>query len=154
MSLKRIITSLALISALGVGVAACEVPEDPSTSAPSAKVVKKANAKAAKADQPASDTSSDETSAQENAREKAESHLDTSAFSKSGLIDQLKFEGFSKADATYAVNAITVNWYKQAKLKAESYLDTSSFSAAGLLEQLKFEGFTDAEASYGVSKAY
>jgi hypothetical protein len=106
-----------------------------------------------------SDSSSDysapsESSGQENARESAESYLSTQAFSRSGLIHQLKYEGYSTADATYAVDAITVDWNEQAALSARSYLDTQSFSRAGLQHQLEYEGFTPAQAAYGVSVAY
>ena len=36
--------------------------------------------------------------------EKAESYLDMSSFSKSGLVTQLKFEGFTPAQAQRAAN--------------------------------------------------
>jgi hypothetical protein len=93
------------------------------------------------------------TRAQENAIEAAESYLSYTAFSRSGLIEQLKFEGYSGADATFAVDAIDVNWKKQAWLKAEDYLDYTSFSHDGLVAQLKFDGFTTAQAEYGVRRA-
>ena len=92
-----------------------------------------------------------ETAGQENARQKAAEYLDFSAFSRSGLIEQLKFEGFSEGDATYGVDALSVDWNEQAAKKAGEYLDFSSFSRSGLIEQLVFEGFTQAEAEYGVS---
>ena len=38
----------------------------------------------------------------ESALNKAEEYLNMMAFSHDGLIDQLKFEGFSEEDATYA----------------------------------------------------
>ena len=41
-----------------------------------------------------------ETVAQSNAKKSATSYLKYSAFSRTGLIDQLEFEGFSTADAT------------------------------------------------------
>ena len=94
---------------------------------------------------------SNETASQENARESAENYLRFQSFSRSGLIDQLEFEKFSTADATYAVDAIDVDWNEQAAKKAESYLDTSSFSKQGLIDQLLFEGFSQSEAEYGVS---
>lgn len=93
------------------------------------------------------------TSGQENALAKAEMYLDTQAFSKPGLVKQLKFEGFSEPDATFAVNQLEVDWNEQSAAKAEQYLDTQPFSRDGLIKQLKFEGFTDAEANYGVKKA-
>jgi hypothetical protein len=97
---------------------------------------------------------SSESSGQENAREQAESYLSHTAFSRKGLIEQLKYEGYSTADATYAVDAVDVDWYEQAVLKARSYLDGQSFSRSGLQEQLEYEGFTSAQAAHGVSVAY
>jgi hypothetical protein len=44
-----------------------------------------------------------ETSGQQNARESAEDYLSTGAFSRSGLIQQLKFEGFTSEQAEYGV---------------------------------------------------
>lgn len=93
-----------------------------------------------------------ETVSQANARAKAEDYLGTTAFSKSGLIKQLQFEGFSEADATYGVGAVNVNWNTQAVKKAKEYLDTTSFSKSGLIQQLEYEGFTPAQAAYGVSQ--
>ena len=93
------------------------------------------------------------TAGQENALAKAEQYLDYSAFSRKGLIEQLEFEDFSTADATYAVDHIKVNWNEQAAAKAEQYLDQSAFSRQGLIEQLEFEGFTPQQAAYGVKQA-
>src|SRR5699024_2065096 len=47
---------------------------------------------------------------QQNALESAESYLSFTAFSRSGLIEQLEFEGYSNADATWAVDNVTVDW--------------------------------------------
>ena len=68
-----------------------------------------------------------ETAGQENARRAAESYLDTMAFSRQGLIEQLSSDagsGFSRADATYAVDAVSPDWNEQAAKAAQSYLDT------------------------------
>lgn len=92
---------------------------------------------------------SSESIEQANAREKAEQYLKFSAFSKSGLANQLEYEGFSKADSEYAVEALVVDWNEQAALKAEQYLKFSAFSADGLIEQLIYEGFTKEQAAYG-----
>jgi Host cell surface-exposed lipoprotein len=81
-------------------------------------------------------------------------HLAYQAFSRKGLIEQLKYEGYSKAEAEYAVDAINVNWKEQAVKSAKDYLDYQSFSRSGLIEQLEYEGFTHAQAVYGVQKAY
>lgn len=92
-----------------------------------------------------------ESVSQGNARQKADSYLDMMAFSRSGLIEQLEFEGFPTGDATYGVDAQHADWNEQAAKKAASYLEMMSFSRSGLVEQLVFEGFTPAEAEYGVS---
>lgn len=97
------------------------------------------------------EAASAESTAQANAREKANDYLQFSAFSRKGLIKQLEFEGFSKANATYGVDKQNVNWNKQAEKKAQQYLDLSSFSRSGLIKQLEFEGFTSAQARHGVS---
>lgn len=99
------------------------------------------------------------TRGQEQAIGKAEEYLSFKAFSRAGLIEQLSSEygsGFSKADATYAVDHITVDWNEQAAKAALEYLAVTHFSRAGLIEQLESSfgsGFTHAQAVYGVTKA-
>ena len=93
------------------------------------------------------------TNEQQQAVKKGEQYLDQQAFSKSGLIDQLKFEGFSRQDATKAVNTLKVNYKNQAALKAKQYLEQQSFSRSGLIDQLKFEGFNQQQAEYGATQA-
>ena len=100
--------------------------------------------------EPTVSTSSGEKLGQKNAVAKAKSYLSFSAFSYTGLIEQLEFEGFSNEEATYAVNKCNVNWNEQAAKKAKSYMKFSSFSRSGLLEQLEYEGFTSEQAEYGV----
>ncbi len=90
---------------------------------------------------------------QRNALGSAQDYLDYTAFSRSGLIDQLEYEGYSNADATWAVDHVTVDWNQQAAKKAQEYLDYTSFSRSGLIDQLEYEGFTAAQAEYGVSQA-
>ena len=93
-----------------------------------------------------------ETLSQQNAVGKAKSYLDYTSFSKSGLVEQLEYEGFSNEDATYAVNKLDVNWKEQAVKKTNSYLDYTSFSRDGLIKQLEYEGFTTEEATYAVDQ--
>ncbi|QZH65400.1 Ltp family lipoprotein [Mycolicibacterium farcinogenes] len=83
----------------------------------------------------------------------AEQYLDYSAFSRQGLIEQLEYEDFSTADATFAVDHITVDWNAQAAKAAKAYLDYSAFSRGGLIEQLVYEGYTPAQAAYGATAA-
>ncbi len=92
-----------------------------------------------------------ETVSQANARRSAESYLSFTSFSRTGLIEQLEFEGYSTEDATYGVDAVGADWNQQAAQKAADYLDISPFSRSGLIEQLIFEGFTPAEAEFGVN---
>ena len=99
------------------------------------------------------------TRSQEQAIGAAESYLEFSAFSRKGLIRQLSSdagEGFSVADATFAVDHLKVNWNEQAAKAAKSYLEMSHFSRSGLIRQLESdagEGFTHKQAVYGVTKA-
>jgi hypothetical protein len=79
-------------------------------------------------------------------------YLDYSAFSREGLIDQLKYEGYSKEDATYGVDSTNAHWNEQAIKSAKEYLDYSSFSRGALIDQLIYEGYTREQAEYGVSK--
>ena len=86
-----------------------------------------------------------------NALKTAQSYLNYTSFSYSGLIEQLEYEGFSTEDSTFAVNNCGADWNEQAAKKAQSYLDYSSFSRQGLIEQLEYEGFTHEQAEYGVT---
>lgn len=91
------------------------------------------------------------TMGQENALGKAYDYLDYSAFSYSGLVAQLEYEGFSNEDAVYAVDRCGANWDEQAAKKAADYLEYSSFSRQGLIDQLVYEGFSSEQATYGVT---
>lgn len=93
-----------------------------------------------------------ETLSQKNAVKMAKSYLKYTAFSKSGLVKQLEFEGFDNGDATYAVNQLDTDWNEQAVKMAKNYLDYTSFSRSGLIDQLKFEGFSTEEATYAVEE--
>lgn len=88
-----------------------------------------------------------------NANGAAEDYLDGQSFSRTGLIKQLKFEGYSTKVATKAVDSLDADWNEQAVLSAKDYLDGQHFSRTGLIAQLKFEGFTTAQATHGVKGA-
>jgi SOS response regulatory protein OraA/RecX len=91
-----------------------------------------------------------ESVSEANARASAEQYLSTMAFSRTGLIKQLRYEGFTTADATYAAGAVDVNWNEQAAKSAEQYLSGQAFSRSGLIKQLRYEGYTPGQAEYGV----
>lgn len=89
------------------------------------------------------------TMGQTNALERAKDYLRTMAFSYSGLVEQLEYEGFSHDEAVYGVDHCGADWNAQAVIKAKNYLDLMAFSRDGLIEQLEYEGFTAEQAAYG-----
>jgi hypothetical protein len=93
------------------------------------------------------------TKADLNAVKQAKSYIRYQAFSYSGLIKQLKYEGYTDEQATYGADNCGADWYEQAAKCAKSYLKYSSFSRSGLINQLEFEGFSSDEATYGVDQA-
>ena len=98
--------------------------------------------------------------ANRRALESAESYLAMSGFSKQGLYEQLSSaagEGFTQAEAQYAVDHVDVDWNKEAVESARSYLEMTPMSRNALIEQLSSsagEGFTYEQALYAVNKAY
>jgi hypothetical protein len=144
----RFLSIAAAWLAIAAIVGAC-APEQAGTTAPREQG-------AATAPAPTEQAANDDglSTAQQNAIESAESYLSFSAFSQSGLIEQLEFEGYSTADATFAVESLDVDWNEQAAKSAAAYLEMSSFSLSALIEQLEFEGFTPEQAAYGANKAY
>lgn len=89
-----------------------------------------------------------------SALNKANQYLNYMAFSYSGLIGQLEYEGYSTEAATYAVDNCGADWNEQAVEKAQDYLDYTSFSYDGLVSQLEFEGFTHDQAVYAADQTY
>jgi len=92
-------------------------------------------------------TATEAPSPSRNARRSAENHLDFGAFSRSGLINQLEFEGFSSHDAMWVVDGLAIDDNAQAAKKAENHLGCS-----GLIDQLDFEGYAPEQAGFGVSQ--
>lgn len=99
----------------------------------------------------ASSSDSSLTLEQQNAIRSVESYLSFTSFSRTGLIDQLEYEGYSTETATFAVDNYNIDWNEQAAKKAQEYLDFSSFSRDELIDQLEYEGFTAEQAEYGVT---
>jgi len=172
-SITKALVATAALAAVVAGTTACEVPEENKTTheaevvdeqaaAPATHKVKTKRAsqpKPAPQSKPAVEKQTpDFTTAQENAIASAVDYLDSQAFSRTGLIQQLSSkygEGFSRADATFAVNHIDVDWNQQAAAAAKDYLDNQAFSRNGLIQQLESkygEGFTHAQAVYGVNQ--
>ena len=94
---------------------------------------------------------SSETVSQKNAVAKAKSYLNYTAFSHDGLVAQLEYDQFSRADAVYGANNSGANWNEQAAKKAKAYMEYSAFSRGSLIDQLKYDQFTQAQAEYGAN---
>lgn len=97
------------------------------------------------------DTTTEITMGMRNALSKARDYLNLTAFSHTGLVKQLEYEGFSAEEAAFAADSCGADWNEQAAKKAQDYLNLSSFSRSGLIDQLKYEGFTSEQAEYGAS---
>ncbi len=99
------------------------------------------------------------TGPQRNAVRSANEYLSMMAFSREGLIEQLSSsygEGYDRADATAAVDSLSVDWNAQAVRSAEQYLLMMGFSCTGLIEQLSSdagEKYTQSQAAYGAQQA-
>lgn len=92
------------------------------------------------------------TTGEKNALRSAREYLSFSAFSYTGLIKQLEYEGYSTEEATYAADNCNANWNLQAAKSAKEYLNVSSFSRQELINQLIYEGYTQEQAEYGVTQ--
>lgn len=87
---------------------------------------------------------------QQQAIDKAKEYLEVLAFSRTGLIEQLEYSGFTQEAAVYGADNCGANWNEQAARKAQEYLDVMAFSRQGLIDQLIYSGFSSSEAEYGV----
>lgn len=94
------------------------------------------------------------TMGEQNALKSAKSYLSLgTGFSRSRLIDQLKFEGYTDSEAEYAVKNCGADWKQEAVKCAAAYLDLDfGFSKSKLIEQLEYEGFTHDQAVYGAEQ--
>ncbi|QKY79924.1 lipoprotein [Gordonia phage Clawz] len=138
--MRKTITAAVAVAAI-IGLAACEPLDDASAPNKNSEYTVQVENESM-------------TKQQSNAVRKAQDYLSTSAFSRTGLIDQLKFEGFAPADAEYAVDNISVDWNEQAVKKAKEYMNTSAFSESSLADQLQFDGFTAEQARHGAQSQF
>ncbi len=110
------------------------------------------NAGTGSANAPTTLAEPERTGSQDNAARLAKTYVVSINFSRQGLIDQLEFEGFTTADAEFAVDTLDVDWNQQAVESAETYVESQGFSCAGLIDQLEFEGFTTKQAEFGAGQ--
>ena len=79
-------------------------------------------------------------------------------FSDQGLLQQLTSsagDGFTEAQAEYAINSLHPDWDAQAVDAAKGYMQMGGFSQASLIQQLTSSagnGFTQAQAEYAASQ--
>jgi hypothetical protein len=100
------------------------------------------------------------TASQQQAVDAAQGYLDLgSGFSHDSLIKQLTSQygnGFSTADAEFAVSYLHPDWNAQAVDAAKGYMNLGTgFSRASLIQQLTSpygNGFTEAQAEYAASQ--
>ena len=146
--LKKLLATAALVATL----AACG---GTSTGTPTADTASKSNGPVATAPAKPKETG---TVSQREALDAAQSYLDTMGFSKKGLMEQLTSnygDGFTKADAAWAIAHLKVDWNAEAVEAGKSYLETGSFSRKEMIDQLSSpygDQFTKAQATYAADK--
>lgn len=91
------------------------------------------------------------TKEQENAQKSAEGYAMMN-MSRQGIIDQLVFDKFSKADAEWAVKQLDegVSWKENALGSAKTYYGKMNMSKSAVYDQLLFDKFTKEEAQYAI----
>ena len=88
---------------------------------------------------------------EQKALDKALSYLSFSAFSRSRLIEQLEYSGFSTAEATYAADNCGADWNGQAAREAASALEKDpGKTERSLMSWLETMKFTESEAEYAI----
>lgn len=65
----------------------------------------------------------DVTTGEQNALRAVKDYLESIPFSYTGLIEQLEYEGYSRAEATYAVDNCGADWNEQAAKSAANCRD-------------------------------
>lgn len=81
----------------------------------------------------------------------AQNYIDLMGFSYSGLVDQLKFEGYTDSEAAYGASNCGADWNAAAVKSAQSYLSLMSMSRDELYSQLEFDGYTPEQINYALS---
>lgn len=71
-------------------------------------------------------------------------------FSRVLIIQMLRDDGYTLADATYAAGAVRHDWSEEAAIMANDLIggNINYFSRSGLISELRSENFTSSEASY------
>lgn len=150
--IKNIFVIIVVVLAFGIAIAACSGESEAATEEDNGETFISAARNAdAKSEKPETAGKS-ETIGQKNARRSAESYIKLSAFSYDGLINQLKFEGYSDEDAKYGADNCNANWLDEAAQSAQQYLNIMPMSRDELKNQLEFEGFTADQIEHALSE--
>lgn len=87
-----------------------------------------------------------------NAKKSAKSYISALALSRTQMIEQLEFEGYTTEEATYGADNCGADWNVEAAECAENLLDVMGMSRSQLAEQLEFVGFADEQIEYALEK--
>ena len=153
---NRTISGICLVAALGLSGCGADGAGEQSGQVPAAEVVV---SEVASSRNEAVDREPSLTGPQRNAVRSARQYLSISGFSRKGLIEQLSSsygDGYDIADATIAVDSLSVDWNENAARSASQYLSISGFSCSGLVEQLSSDygdKYTVSQATYGAQQA-
>ena len=82
--------------------------------------------------------------------EDAKTYIKYFDFSREALIEQLKYEGYSREEAEYGADNCGADWNAEALSAAKSYIDLFDFSQSGLKHQLEFDQYTSDQVSYAI----
>lgn len=148
---KSIITTITIAAALTFGLAGCSTGGSLDYDLPSEQEIEQPVEPTVEEPAVEEPAAPEFTLAQQNAIGSAESYLRFMGFSRTGLIEQLVYEGFSPEDAAFAADNAGADWNQEAAESATSYLNTMSFSRQGLYDQLAYEGFLPAEIEFGLA---
>lgn len=83
------------------------------------------------------------------ASSRARQYLGVQNFSRSGLISQLEYDGYSEADATAAADALNLDWTDQARQRAAYFAGTQQWTRDQMVSQLEYEGWSADDAAAG-----
>ena len=155
-----VLGAVTIAGIIAANVAGGSKPAATSTPAASSPPAASAPAQPAPPSAPAAPAAPAPTAGQQQALTSAQGYLsDGQGFSKAGLLDQLTSsagEGFSMADAKWAIRHAHPDWNAQAVISAKGYMsDGQGFSRQGLIDQLSSsagEGFTVAQATYAADQ--
>lgn len=81
---------------------------------------------------------------------RAEDYIESMSFSKKGLAQRLKFEGYPEDAISFAVGSVSVDYNEEALGRAKMLKIEQKFTENGIREQLYFDGFEEEEINYAV----